>query len=172
MCQSCKLLDMDVYQKFKCEKHGLRHVQYKCDYCCNVASFRCRANTYFCEPCHEDRARLGKRNCGGNSDRCPSGVAHHPTKKGVPLAPCILCTSAIQIRMDFYEDPVQVRLQQTLERVDGELKTIVKNKKRLERLSESARRSSSYSSRKSGSQLSQRSNSSMESISGYGRKVF
>lgn len=154
MCPGCKLRDLNVFDKFKCQKHGLRHVQYKCDYCCNPASYRCRANTYFCEPCHENRARLGKRNCGGNPDRCPSGVAHHPTKKGVPLAECILCTSSLVINMNLFENPKEARLQATLQKVDVELKTILKNKKNLAKLSESARRSSSFSSRKSDSSSS------------------
>ena len=70
-CQTCRLQEMGATQQFMCNYHGLRHIQYKCDYCCNAAVYRCRANTYFCEDCHKEPGRLGKHNCGGNASKCP-----------------------------------------------------------------------------------------------------
>jgi hypothetical protein len=84
---------MGVREKFMCNKHGLRHIQFKCDFCCNLASFRCRANTYFCEQCHDNPNRNGKLNCGGNAAKCQFSITHDPVKKGVPIAGCIICQS-------------------------------------------------------------------------------
>ena len=95
MCQSCRLYDMGKREQFMCQKHGIRHIQFKCDFCCNLATYRCRANTYFCEECHENPNRRNKHNCGGNANKCPFNIEHHPTKKGVPIAGCVICTSQL-----------------------------------------------------------------------------
>ena len=94
-CTNCRLQSMGIREKFFCNMHGLKHVQMKCDYCCSVAVYRCRGNTYYCEACHEDPKRLGKFCCGGNNKiKCPFGISHEVGKRGIPLAGCIICTSA------------------------------------------------------------------------------
>jgi hypothetical protein len=49
-------LDCFDYTKIKgvtyCDTHGRKHIQYKCRFCCNVASHFCFGTTHFCEDCH------------------------------------------------------------------------------------------------------------------------
>ena len=132
---------MGIREKFFCNKHGLKHVQMKCDYCCAAAVYRCRGNTYYCEACHEDPKRLGKFCCGGNNKtKCPFGIAHEVGKRGIPLAGCIICTSAAHAQPILTEDKEQIRLMKVLEKTDKQLKTIVKHKEYRRQTSASARR--------------------------------
>ena len=41
-----------VAGKTSCEKHGKDFIEYKCKFCCNIASWFCWGNTHFCEDCH------------------------------------------------------------------------------------------------------------------------
>ena len=170
MCQSCRLQDMGVREKFMCHKHGLRHIQFKCDFCCNVAQLRCHANTYFCEECHENPTRLNKQNCGGNANKCKFGITHHPTKKGVPIAGCILCKSEMQVSNPIsITDKQDMRLKKVLKQTDMQLKKIILAKKASARHIRSATLSS-YSSQRS--IVSAQSSTSSESSFFSGRRVF
>jgi hypothetical protein len=40
-----------------CEKHGRQYIEYKCKFCCNVASWYCWGNTHFCDTCHSRQER-------------------------------------------------------------------------------------------------------------------
>jgi len=43
----------------KCMKnHDEMSQIFKCKYCCNVATFRCDATHYFCNPCHDEAGYL------------------------------------------------------------------------------------------------------------------
>mmetsp|Transcript_34107 Transcript_34107/g.76806 ORF Transcript_34107/g.76806 Transcript_34107/m.76806 type:complete len:373 (-) Transcript_34107:1026-2144(-) len=35
-----------------CSKHGDQYVEYKCRFCCSIATFFCFGSTHFCESCH------------------------------------------------------------------------------------------------------------------------
>jgi hypothetical protein len=41
-----------VAGKTNCEKHGKDFIEYKCKFCCNIASWFCWGTTHFCEDCH------------------------------------------------------------------------------------------------------------------------
>ena len=42
-----------------CPKHGKEYIEYKCRFCCKIASWFCWGTTHFCEDCH-------KRQCNGD----------------------------------------------------------------------------------------------------------
>jgi hypothetical protein len=48
-----------------CPKHGLEAIEYKCKFCCSVASWFCWGTTHFCDSCH--RKQVGPILC---STRC------------------------------------------------------------------------------------------------------
>jgi len=41
------------YVDYRCIAHGHDFAIYKCDFCCDVAVYRCSGSTNFCERCHE-----------------------------------------------------------------------------------------------------------------------
>jgi len=67
-----------------CAKHGKEYIEYKCRFCCNVATFYCWGSTHFCRDCHKRqetgdyltrKARDQLPQCPG-VDKCPLGVQH------------------------------------------------------------------------------------------------
>ena len=62
-----------------CEKHGTKFMDWKCTYCCSVATFKCSGNIYLCDDCYEAGSLCWKlviRECSGVN--CPLGVPHPP----------------------------------------------------------------------------------------------
>eukprot|EP01083_Nonionella_stella_P224105 798025_1 len=49
ICNDCQ----DVESLETCEKHGMDWIQFKCRYCCTVASFHCWQKCHFCVACHK-----------------------------------------------------------------------------------------------------------------------
>lgn len=58
----------------KCRKHGIRSAMFKCDSCCNVATYDCFTNHY-CERCHAQAHQPKSFPCPG-PDKCPLGIPH------------------------------------------------------------------------------------------------
>ena len=52
LCQECMLSEMGVGVR-KCEQHGIEFVDWKCMYCCSIATYCCWGTNYFCGPCHD-----------------------------------------------------------------------------------------------------------------------
>ena len=84
-----------------CDLHGNEFVDWKCLFCCSLATFICAGGTgHYCTPCHND-AMAGRLNtktqCVGGAE-CPLGVPRHPKanrdakKARFPLG-CSLCRS-------------------------------------------------------------------------------
>ncbi len=48
LCSSCGAHNIET-----CPRHGKDWIQYKCRFCCRVASFHCWGNTHFCKECHK-----------------------------------------------------------------------------------------------------------------------
>ncbi|KAL0212170.1 hypothetical protein RCL1_005796 [Eukaryota sp. TZLM3-RCL] len=66
-----------------CDVHGSEFIQYKCRFCCKIATFFCFGNTHFCEDCHKrpgDVQNLLKKKklppCLGAT--CPTAFRHPP----------------------------------------------------------------------------------------------
>ena len=64
-----------------CEKHGNEFIDWKCMYCCSLATFICAGGTgNYCTPCHNDAMANVcniKTQCRGGKD-CPLGIPEHP----------------------------------------------------------------------------------------------
>ena len=43
----------NVAGKNNCDKHGKDFIEYKCKFCCKIASWFCWGTTHFCEDCHK-----------------------------------------------------------------------------------------------------------------------
>ena len=86
-----------VAGKTNCPKHGKDFIEYKCKFCCKIASWFCWGTTHFCEDCH-------KRQCNGDyvskysRDRLPKcsratcevGGNHPPNGEEFALG-CSIC---------------------------------------------------------------------------------
>ena len=98
VCQKCISKEFGAGQT-NCEKHGQAQIDWKCQFCCNIALYHCFGTTYFCYPCHEDWNHgrgVTVKDCHGVN--CPLGIAHPPANKNVhkgavyPLG-CGICRS-------------------------------------------------------------------------------
>ena len=83
--------------KTDCPKHGKDFIEYKCRFCCKIASWFCWGKTHFCEDCH-------KRQCSGdyvskyskdrlpkcNKASCEVGGNHPPNGEEYALG-CSIC---------------------------------------------------------------------------------
>ena len=86
-----------VAGKTNCPKHGKDFIEYKCKFCCKIASWFCWGTTHFCEDCH-------KRKCNGdyvskysrdrlprcNKATCEVGGSHPPNGEEFALG-CSIC---------------------------------------------------------------------------------
>ena len=89
-----------VAGKTECPKHGKEFIEYKCKFCCKIASWFCWGTTHFCEDCH-------KRQCSGdyvskypkdklpkcNRDTCEVGGNHPPNGEEYALG-CSICRNS------------------------------------------------------------------------------
>jgi len=60
----------------RCFKHGKDYAIFKCDFCCNVASWACYSHHY-CNYCHDHGGYQHPTPCPGGN-KCPLGMAHPP----------------------------------------------------------------------------------------------
>ena len=98
ICQACSPESRSLVAT--CEKHGNKFIEYKCNFCCSVASWFCWGRTHFCDTCHSKQRAgnyLSRKPisffpvCKGPQS-CPLGISHpkHGTKEKVPLG-CAAC---------------------------------------------------------------------------------
>jgi len=82
----------------RCNLHGRDYIEYKCKWCCDIATYFCWGTTHFCASCHKrqeqgDYLTKKKRSelpvCPGK-DLCKLGVAHPPNGEEFPLG-CAIC---------------------------------------------------------------------------------
>ena len=87
----------NVAGKTSCSRHGNEFIEYKCRFCCKIASWFCWGTTHFCEDCHA-------RQCAGdyvskypldklpkcNKNTCEVGGNHPPNGEEFALG-CSLC---------------------------------------------------------------------------------
>ncbi|EKX50850.1 hypothetical protein GUITHDRAFT_92848 [Guillardia theta CCMP2712] len=52
ICGSCSASKLGNGRK-TCKQHGDQYVEYKCRFCCSIATFFCFGSTHFCESCHK-----------------------------------------------------------------------------------------------------------------------
>ena len=53
-----------------CSKHGKEFIEYKCKFCCKIASWFCWNTTHFCEDCHK-RQNAGDYIASYSQDKLP-----------------------------------------------------------------------------------------------------
>eukprot|EP00026_Physarum_polycephalum_P005194 Phypoly_transcript_05224.p1 GENE.Phypoly_transcript_05224~~Phypoly_transcript_05224.p1 ORF type:complete len:588 (+),score=70.15 Phypoly_transcript_05224:60-1766(+) len=109
-----------------CDKadHGRKFIQYKCRFCCSVASWFCFGRVHYCENCHNDPYKYWAPNnvlssvppqCEGK-DKCPLGIEHPPNgfeEMSLGCSKCALEASGMaledfecedELDDDFYEE--------------------------------------------------------------------
>ncbi len=90
LCGGCSAHQAGV----KCVRHGSEFTEWKCRYCCTIASFFCFGTTHMCNGCHEKwQLRPGcltvsRRSCTPIS--CPLHTAH-PDHGHEHCLGCALC---------------------------------------------------------------------------------
>ena len=52
-CKECQMKAFGAGQT-SCEKHGTKHIDWKCNFCCSIALYHCFGTTYFCQYCHDE----------------------------------------------------------------------------------------------------------------------
>ena len=96
-----------VAGKTNCDKHGKDFIEYKCKFCCKIASWFCWGTTHFCEDCH-------KRQCNKdyvskyhkdrlprcNPATCEVGGKHPPNGEEFALG-CSICRNNEENAKDF-----------------------------------------------------------------------
>lgn len=75
-----------------CPKHGVDAIEWKCKYCCSVASWFCWGTTHMCDPCHAQCAASSapKKQFCGSAAKCPLKVKHPPPGTEFCLG-CAIC---------------------------------------------------------------------------------
>ena len=46
-----------------CARHGEQYIEFKCRFCCSIATFFCFGHTHFCEKCHQKVNPLSLWSC-------------------------------------------------------------------------------------------------------------
>ena len=96
-----------VAGKTNCPKHGKDFIEYKCKFCCKIASWFCWGTTHFCEDCH-------KRQCNNdyvskypkdklpkcNKATCEVGGNHPPNGEEYALG-CSICRNSEENAKEF-----------------------------------------------------------------------
>lgn len=85
-CKECLSKELG-FGLAKCDKkeHGDAFIDYKCRFCCNIASFVCYNLTHFCNECHTKATRQAIQfyrdikdiKCSGKGNVCPLGIEDH-----------------------------------------------------------------------------------------------
>ena len=60
-----------------CIVHGSEFIDYKCRFCCSIASYRCGGPTSYCTMCHDGKNPNRGKQCPG-VDKCPLKIQHAP----------------------------------------------------------------------------------------------
>jgi hypothetical protein len=60
----------------RCAVHGSDHIEYKCRFCCEVASWYCWGTTHFCSTCHLTASTVQPKPCTCGRDHPPNGREH------------------------------------------------------------------------------------------------
>jgi len=95
----------------KCLKHGVEHAMFKCDSCCNIATYDCIYN-HFCDRCHSMPSQPKHFPCPG-PEKCPLGMPHPnnlPAVHGGPesfiqpfVIGCMACFGATDVKNDLHQ---------------------------------------------------------------------
>ncbi len=99
VCAECSNVGITLEN---CPKHGKDYIEFKCAFCCNVATWFCWGSTHFCESCHKRQSQgdyVSKYSkdrlppCTGKS-MCPLKVNHKGNGHEFALG-CALCRNLV-----------------------------------------------------------------------------
>ncbi|GFR50183.1 hypothetical protein Agub_g12352 [Astrephomene gubernaculifera] len=77
-----------------CGQHGTSYIEWKCKYCCSLASWFCFGTTHFCDPCHRDycaRKLLGFKPTPGSACVDPNCAFKHVPHPPPGQEACLGC---------------------------------------------------------------------------------
>lgn len=83
-----------------CPRHGSEYIEYKCQFCCAIATWFCWGKTHFCEDCHTRQQKgdyVSKKPkselpvCPG-IEKCPLKRRHPPNGDEFSFG-CVLCAN-------------------------------------------------------------------------------
>lgn len=74
VCGGCSAAD--GAPNTRCAVHGRGSIEYKCRFCCNVASWYCWGSTHFCDGCHAVAATVMPKPCVCGKPHPPNGKEH------------------------------------------------------------------------------------------------
>ncbi|KAF0977518.1 hypothetical protein FDP41_003510 [Naegleria fowleri] len=103
-CGSCCM--KSVRSNLVCDLHGTEFIEYKCKFCCNIATWFCWGTTHFCDKCHRKQVEVQQltktpksqlAKCLG-PQKCPSG-GNHPENGEEHVLGCSICRIS-RIHMD------------------------------------------------------------------------
>ena len=128
-----------------CQKHGLEFIQFKCDLCCNMATYHGNGNQYQCAECYFKPDRMIKRNCGGNRTKCPLDTEHAVGHRGIAVFGCYVCASqedAHRVRRPLHQpmDRARSAYEKGKREVNEMAQRIVREKSRSLKRSNSGKR--------------------------------
>ena len=90
LCARCVAVGAGV-----CPEHGDAHLEWKCRYCCSVASWFCWGTTHMCDSCHQatEAGTLSwTAGSGCSASSCPLRLSHGPHGQELCLG-CGMCRS-------------------------------------------------------------------------------
>jgi hypothetical protein len=56
--------------------HGRDYIEYKCRFCCSVATWYCWGNTHFCDGCHAEASTVQPKPCTCGKPHPTNGKEH------------------------------------------------------------------------------------------------
>lgn len=59
-----------------CRVHGRSYIEYKCRFCCRVATWFCWGDTHFCDACHAISSTVAAQPCTCGKPHPPNGKEH------------------------------------------------------------------------------------------------
>lgn len=90
-----------------CPRHGKDFIEYKCRFCCRMASWFCWGTTHFCDPCHERQqkgdylTKVPKNKLPKcNKATCEVGGKHPPNGEEYAMG-CSICRNFEENKKDF-----------------------------------------------------------------------
>ena len=60
MCGSCSAKASGM-EEATCARHNDQYIEFKCRFCCSIATFFCFGHTHFCEKCHQKVLQMAPR---------------------------------------------------------------------------------------------------------------
>lgn len=91
MCGKCSGAMLGL-KKIDCTKHGGQYVEFKCRYCCDVATFFCFGHTHFCEGCHKKWASGAFKSPASLVQKCKCGIKHAENGTTAASEVCFGCS--------------------------------------------------------------------------------